>query len=164
MYKRQVYSTAGGCFCLFCDIYADSLFALGGRIGFLRGKDVYLFAPALMYDIEPDGSSDERRTPVFGFAESPFSDLGMPGRTKRIQYAVPDVRDGNAEMTLTADNGRSARIVFHGCGCALPDMRGRPMGRAARANIGPFIGMRYRIAVTDMTRPRIYGATVAVRK
>lgn len=159
-----VYSTAGGCFCLFCDIYADSLFALGGRIGFLRGKDVYLFAPALMYDIEPDGSSDERRTPVFGFAESPFSDLGMPGRTKRIQYAVPDVRDGNAEMTLTADNGRSARIVFHGCGCALPDMRGRPMGRAARANIGPFIGVRYRIAVTDMTRPRIYGATVAVRK
>ena len=131
----------------------------------MRGSDVYGFDPALLYDTEPDGASGSRAEPIEGFIESPFFDLGSPGRQKRIHHASLDVRGGSAVLTLIADTGRTASVCFPDTHRAdAPQLRGKPNEAAARVNTGAFYSMKYRISVSGPERPRICGVSLTARK
>ena len=163
--RALLWNAKTGCFYCFTDVYADRIFTAGESICFMRGSDVYGFDPALLYDTEPDGASGSRAEPIEGFIESPFFDLGSPGRQKRIHHASLDVRGGSAVLTLIADTGRTASVCFPDAHRAdAPQLRGKPNEAAARVNTGAFYSMKYRISVSGPERPRICGVSLTARK
>lgn len=157
-------ASASGHISFFTGAYADALFALGDRMGFLRGRDVYMFDPAAGGDIEPNGTSGTKVTPITGYIESPFFDFGKPSTRKRLQFAGVDVRGGGAYLTVTADSGRSATAFFHDSVCASEIHSGVPTFAAARINTGVFHSLRYRVSVSGAARPRVFGVSMTVRR
>lgn len=161
---RDGAASAAGYISFFPGIYADTLFDLGSRMGFLRGRDIYVSDPAAAGDTAPSGTQGSAVTPVTGYIESPFFDFGKPGTRKRIQFAGVDVRGGSAALSVTADTGRSAAAVYHDSVCASLIHLGVPNFAAARLNVGIFHSLRYRVSVTDTARPQICGVTITARR
>ncbi len=151
-----VYDHSADVFCRFTEAYADRLLRIGSDMGFLRGKEVYLFDRALDVDILSDGTERE----IVGVAESAFIDFGIPDVTKRLHRVSADVRGGEVLIELTADAGRKAARAFDGK--HVTD--GAPTYRSARANIGRFGSLRYRASTDGDGLPRIRGIELAVKK
>lgn len=162
--RLLVFNTATRNVSFFTDIFADRILSADGRMCFTRGCSLYTFDTALIYDTEPYGTDSTRRTLVTGSIDSPFFDLGYPTRRKRIHSAYPDIRGGNAVISAVADTGRTASAFFDGASCTSEIHRGAPCIAAVKLNIGAFHSMRYRIGVTDASRPRIVGITLAARR
>ncbi len=167
-----VFNLTHKCAAFFTGVYADSIFPIADTVGFLRGRDLYSFDPELIYDrthTAAEASSNENSAsyatlPITGILTSPFFDLGKPRTAKRIMYCIPDIRAGAADIILESDSGHtdSARVYAAVCHDIFP---ARPLPPpAVRPNIGAFDAMRYKICITDASRPRIVGMTVSVRR
>ena len=161
--RLLVFNTASRSISFFTDIFADRILSANGRMCFTRGCSLYTFDTALIYDTEPDGTGT-RRTLVTGSIDSPFFDFDYPAKRKRLHSARPDIRGGNAVISAVADTGRVASAFFDGASCTSGIHRGAPGIATVKLNIGAFHIMRYRIGVTDASRPRIVGITLAARR
>lgn len=109
-------------------------------------------------------SASTTLSPIAGLLTSPFFDLGKPRTAKRLNYCLPDIHDGAADIILESDSGYidSARVMADICHDLSP---ARPLPPPAVCpSIGVFDAMRYRICISDISRPRIVGMTVSVRR
>ena len=103
-----VYNTRSSCWYCYTDIFADGMLDVGGRIGFWRGREIFLFHSDLTCDYGSFGKRD-----IVGVFESRAMDLGDSERLKRaVRLAAEADLDGGEMWVVLKDGGLLNEVTF----------------------------------------------------
>ena len=131
-------------------IFAEYYFRYGGRLGFCRGGDVFMFR---------EGEYTDFGAEIVAEYESRYTDMGCMGMKKRVKRVMAvSTAESDFSVSLHDSGGRLCEIHF----------QGRPGPgvecRRAGAYTGRISHIKYHIRAGGTGRQRIFGIVVMADK